>query len=279
MLSIGKFSRICEVSTKALRYYDEIELLKPSEINPENGYRYYAINQLETMLLINRLKQYNFSLEEIRSIIKAEELQDETLYVELLDKKKELKKQIQNDTVTLAQLEKDILVLKQGKSILSYLDNVDIQLVEIPTMYLISIRKMVHKMDFTMEYEVCFTSILENIMHNKLTMVGPPMVLFHSDEFTPAGLDTEFAIPIKEYATGTRDFQPGLCLKTVLHGAYAHLASIYTKLYKWAELHGYENNGALFEVYVSDPSTILNEQELVTEIYYLVKKNERRKQG
>ena len=56
MLSIGEFSKICKVSTKTLRYYAEIGLILPSEINPENGYRYYAIEQLEIMLLIIRLK-------------------------------------------------------------------------------------------------------------------------------------------------------------------------------------------------------------------------------
>ena len=50
MLSIGEFSKICKVSTKTLRYYDEIGLINPSKINQENGYRYYSIEQLETML-------------------------------------------------------------------------------------------------------------------------------------------------------------------------------------------------------------------------------------
>ena len=49
MLTIGEFSSICRVSTKTLRYYAEIGLILPEEINPENGYRYYSINQLETM--------------------------------------------------------------------------------------------------------------------------------------------------------------------------------------------------------------------------------------
>lgn len=79
MLSIGEFSNICKVSTKTLRYYDEIGLLKPSEINPENGYRYYAIEQLEQMLFINRLKSYSFSLEEIKPLLESRET-DENLY-------------------------------------------------------------------------------------------------------------------------------------------------------------------------------------------------------
>ena len=58
MLSIGEFSNICQVSTKTLRYYAEIGLILPDEINPENGYRYYSIEQLKRMLFINRLKSY-----------------------------------------------------------------------------------------------------------------------------------------------------------------------------------------------------------------------------
>jgi len=77
LLSIGEFSKICEVSTKTLRYYDEIGLINPDEINPENGYRYYSIRQLKKMLFINRLKSYHFSLEEIKAILQLEEDQSE----------------------------------------------------------------------------------------------------------------------------------------------------------------------------------------------------------
>lgn len=178
MLSIGEFSNICKVSTKTLRYYAEIGLILPNEINPENGYRYYSIEQLETMLFINRLKSYNFSLEEIKTILKSEELQDEKLYFALNKKKKEIEQQVKDFEKTLSELNNDILNLQRGKSIMSYLENIDVQLVEVPMMYLLSIRKMVQ------EYE--------------------------------------FAIPIKDYVTGTRDFHPGLCLKTVVHGPYSN---------------------------------------------------------
>ena len=87
MLSIGEFSKICKVSTKTLRYYAEIGLILPSEINPENGYRYYSIEQLETMLFIIRLKSYNFSLEEIKQIMEFGEFSEEKLYAALTQKK------------------------------------------------------------------------------------------------------------------------------------------------------------------------------------------------
>ena len=272
MLSIGEFSNICKVSTKTLRYYAEIGLILPNEINPENGYRYYAIEQLETMLFINRLKSYNFSLEEIKKIIDAGEEQDEKLFLALTRKKKEVEKQVEEFEKTIDQLANDIATLKQGKSIMSYLESIDVQLVEVPMMYLLFIRKMVHEYDIAEEYDYCFRKLSRTIADDKLTVLAPPMVLFHNSEFSPSGLDIEFAIPVKEYITGTRVFSPGLCLKTVLYGSYSELSSVYTKQREWAEKEGYESSNALYEVYVTDPSQVTQESELITEIYYPVKK-------
>lgn len=272
MLSIGEFSNICKVSAKTLRYYAEIGLLTPEEINPENGYRYYSIGQLEKMLFINRLKSYNFSLEEIKAIVQSDTPQEETLYLELIKKKTELEKQLQNYERSLDQLKSDIEVIKQGKSIMSYLADIDVRLTEVPRMHLLSVRKMVQEHDFPVEYQTSFGRLFRKITEVNLTVSAPPMVLFHSAQFSPAGLDTEFAIPVKEPVTGTRDFHPGLCLKTVVKGSYSNLTSVYAKQCEWAEQEGYKNTGALYEVYVTDPSQVLDEDDLITEVYYPVKK-------
>lgn len=272
MLSIGEFSKICKVTPKTLRYYADIGLILPEAINPENGYRYYAIEQLETMLFINRLKAYHFSLEEIKAILESEESQEEKLYVALTKKKKEFEKQLQTIESTLDQLNHDLFNLRQGKPIMAFLDSIDVQLVEVPKINLLSIRRMVQEDAFPEEYNLCFGKLFRRIASDNLTILSPPMVLFHSEEFSAFGLDTEFGIPVKEYVTGTRDFQPRLCLKTVLQGSYSKLPSVYAKQREWAEREGYEATNALFEVYVTDPSQVSKESELITEIYYPVKK-------
>ena len=272
MLTIGEFSNICRVSTKTLRYYAEIGLILPDEINPENGYRYYSIEQLEKMLLINRLKDYCFSLEEIKSILDSEEQIDEVLFTALNKKKKEIAVKVQKFENTLHQIDSDILNMRNGKSIMSYMENIDVRLGEIPMMYLLSIRKNVLEHEFSEEYGTCFGQLFRKMEEKKLTAAAPPMVLFHDDEYTPFGLDTEFAIPIREYATGTRAFCPGLCLKTVVQGSYSQLPSVYAKQIEWAKREGYENSNALYEVYVTDPAGVSKENELVTEVYYPVKK-------
>lgn len=272
MLSIGEFSNICRVSTKTLRYYAEIGLLEPGEVNPENGYRYYAIEQLEKMLFINRLKAYSFSLDEIKMLLQSEEIQDDNLYLAFIHKKKEIEKQISHYAQILAQLEQDIQAIKEGKSIMSYMEEIDVQLSDVPKMYLLSIRKKVQAEDYPAEYINCFEKLFKRIAVDKLTMSGPPMVLFHSAEYTPSGLDTEFAIPVQEYVTGTRDFCPGLCLKTVVQGAYTQLPSVYARQQEWAEKEKYQCTDALFEIYVTDPSQVADETEYITEVYYPVKK-------
>jgi len=272
VLSIGEFSNICKVSTKTLRYYAEIGLLEPSEVNPENGYRYYAIEQLEKMLFINRLKSYSFSLDEIKKIMQSEEIQNDNLFLAFIRKKKEIEKQVHDYRQLLTQLEDDISAIEQGKSIMSYMDEIDVRLVDVPKMYLLSIRKMVQAEDYPTEYIKCYGKLFKKIAVDKLTMNGAPMILFHSTEYSPTGLDTEFAIPVQEYVTGTRDFFPGLCLKTVVRGAYTELSSVYAKQIEWAEKEGYQNTNALFEVYLTDPSQIEDVKDNITEVYYPVKK-------
>lgn len=42
---------------------------------------------------------------------------------------------------------------------------------------------------------------------------------------------------------------PGLCLKTIVHGSYSQLPSVYAKQIRWAEENHYENSKPLYEVY------------------------------
>ena len=272
MLSIGEFSKICQVSAKTLRYYDEIGLLRPEEINPENGYRYYRVEQLERMLFINRLKSYHFSLEEIKRILGSDEAQAEMLCQILSKKKSEMEKQMRQFQNTLDQLGDDIDRLQEGKSMMTYMDEIDVGLADVPLMNLLSMRSLVRDYEFADAYGTYFGRLFRKIADQQLTMTAPPMVLFHSSAFTPEGMDTEFAVPVEECVKGTRDFQPGLCLKTVLHGSYRQLPSVYARQCQWAENHGYEGSDALYEVYVTDRSQVSEESELITEIYFPIRK-------
>lgn len=67
MLRIGDFSKLTGVPIRTLRYYDEIDLFKPADIDLFTDCRYYNEEQVEDLNLINELKKIGFSLEEIKN--------------------------------------------------------------------------------------------------------------------------------------------------------------------------------------------------------------------
>ncbi|WP_433942833.1 MerR family transcriptional regulator [Paenibacillus sp. SN-8-1] len=273
MLSIGEFSKMCGVSTKTLRYYDEIGLIKPEETNPENGYRYYSVRQLKSMLFINRLKSYHFSMEEMKAILDLEEDQfDEALRAALHRKRMEIQDKLKAYQYTVRQMNDDILTLEKGVSLMSYLDNIDVQLVETQAMNILSIRQMMSSDDYAAGYGAFLGKLYERIATDKLTMLGTPMTIYHSPEYSPSGNDTEFAIPIREFVKGTRDLPGGLCAKSVLKGSYSELTSVFARLREWVEQEGYELVRSPYEVYLMDPNQVTAPDELVTEVYFPVKK-------
>ncbi|UHA73395.1 MerR family transcriptional regulator [Paenibacillus sp. 481] len=273
MLSIGEFSKICEVSTKTLRYYDEVGLIKPDEINPDNGYRYYSIKQLKKMLFINRLKSYHFSLEEIKAILEWDaDLSDEQLCSALNRKRSELQVKLSALEYTLHQMNQDILALGQGIPIMTYLDHIQVELVETEPINILYTRQKLSRDDYVAGYGTYFSRLYEKVATQQLTLRGTPMTIYHSTEYNPAGNDTEFAIPIEEAVKGTRDLSGGLCAKSVLKGAYSELTSVYAKLREWVEHEGYDIVKSPYEVYITDPNQAVAAEEMVTEVYFPVKK-------
>ncbi|MFI6655962.1 MerR family transcriptional regulator [Streptomyces sp. NPDC050523] len=68
MLTIGAFARASRLSAKALRLYDELELLRPARVDPHSGYRYYAVEQLERARLVAWLRRLGMPLARIREV-------------------------------------------------------------------------------------------------------------------------------------------------------------------------------------------------------------------
>jgi DNA-binding transcriptional MerR regulator len=68
-VQIGRFSRLTGLTVKALRHYDEIGLLRPAHVDPDTGYRSYAPEQVARAELIRELRQLEFPLEDIASLL------------------------------------------------------------------------------------------------------------------------------------------------------------------------------------------------------------------
>jgi DNA-binding transcriptional MerR regulator len=68
-LSIGEFARRTGLTTKALRIYDDLGLLRPIDVNPSNGYRRYNTSQIATARLIGMLRGVDLTLAAIAQLL------------------------------------------------------------------------------------------------------------------------------------------------------------------------------------------------------------------
>ncbi len=67
--TVKQLATLAHLSVRTLHFYDETGLLKPAHI-AKNGYRYYGEKELLRLQQILFFRELEFSLEEIRKMIK-----------------------------------------------------------------------------------------------------------------------------------------------------------------------------------------------------------------
>jgi DNA-binding transcriptional MerR regulator len=73
IMQIGGFAQRAGVSVRAIRYYEELGLLRP-EAHSEGGFRLYGSENLKRIQIINFLKDIGLSLSEIQKIFLAKKV-------------------------------------------------------------------------------------------------------------------------------------------------------------------------------------------------------------
>ncbi len=68
MYTIKQLAELANVSRRTLRYYDQIDLLKPTAVG-NNNYRYYDQDKVLRLQQIRFYQEMDFSLEQIREIL------------------------------------------------------------------------------------------------------------------------------------------------------------------------------------------------------------------
>lgn len=106
--TVQKLSEIANVSTRTLRYYDEIGILKPARIN-SSGYRIYGREQVDRLQQILFYRELGVSLDKIKAILESpsfnrvEALKEHRL--KLLEKQQQIEKLIANVNKTISEAE------------------------------------------------------------------------------------------------------------------------------------------------------------------------------
>lgn len=84
-MTAGRFGQETLLSAKALRIYADRGLLPPRWVDPANGYRYYADDQVRTGWLIALLRSADLSLEEIAAVVGAPATERPVLFERVVD--------------------------------------------------------------------------------------------------------------------------------------------------------------------------------------------------
>lgn len=105
-MEIRELSKLTNVSSKTIRYYEEIELLPPPNRKP-NGYREYSETDVERLNLVAGTRRLDFSLAEIKEIL---DLRDRGIapcgvLLESLDRKT---KEISQRIIELKHMQEDL---------------------------------------------------------------------------------------------------------------------------------------------------------------------------
>lgn len=268
MLGIGQFSKTCQVSIKTLRYYDKIQLLTPAKTDPDTGYRYYNNEQLSKMLLIQRLKRYGFSLEEIKTILSCRDRH--TLSCTLARQTQKLRQQVADTQYVITELEQHLLNLERTGNIMSYQNNYTIQLVNTEPISTVSCRQKMSVEEFGQYYG----KLYEKIAREQLHPSGKVMALYYDQEFDPTCSDVELAISITDADRANRVIPGGLCASTTHYGAYSSLSDAYGAVVKWLSESDYELLDCPYEIYRKTQFDKLPPSEWETDIFFPVGKKE-----
>jgi effector-binding domain-containing protein len=269
-MQIGDFSKLSLVSVKALRYYDEIGLLKPERVDEYTGYRYYSASQLPQLNRIVAMKNLGLSLDEIAKLMR-DDVSVEHILGLLHSKQEEIKKRLGEEAERLARVEEWLEgAQKEGK-----LPDYEVTIKKIKPVKVVSIRKILSAYQIQGEL---FSAIGAFIGRTHAPCSGPPVTIYYDKEFKETDVDVEVAFPVWRQVKTEGELKcyelPGYdkAATVVYKGPYDGIGKAYNSLLRWIESNGYNVAGPNRETYHNDPEKTKPE-DLVTEIQVPVEKN------
>jgi len=262
------------VSVKALRYYDELGLLKPARVDELTSYRYYSASQLTRLNRILAMKDMGLSLEQI-ALLLDKELTPDQIRGMLRLKQVELHQQLEEGRDRLARIEAWLQAFEQEVTMPAY----DVVLKKVAPLQVAQVRGVAPGMEqLGPVLDRLFDQVLGYVSQHGATPVGPAITVYYDIE------DHEHDISVGACVSFEGELRDGEQVKVgslpavetmasvIHHGSFSTLNQAYNALLKWIETNGY---------HISGPNRELNleyerggdQSKFVTEIQVPVEKS------
>lgn len=268
MYSIGMFSKINKVTTKTLRHYDEMGLLKPEFVDKFSGYRYYTSNQLPIMHKILTLKEMGLSLTEIKEVL----LDPSTAELYLKLKEREITQTIRDEQLKLLKIQNYSNILKGD---LKFMYTPIIK--ELPEVIAATMRQTVNSYDD-------FFHLCPNVMAKEMERAGCVCAvpeycfnIYHDGEYKESNIDVEICEAVTEMKEDTplvkfkkiAKVDTAVC---VLHkGPYETLRDAYIFIFGWIKDNEYEVIDCPRESYIDGIWNKDSKEDWLTEVQVPIK--------
>jgi len=264
VIRIGEFSRISRVSIKTLRYYDELKILAPAEIDRFSGYRLYQPDQLIEIQEILRFKALGFSLEEIRDL-RSEPLSQAEMIDRLRQSEQIVRESIDEQQKQLDLIQQTIQMIQQGEPMST------ITVKTIPEVICATMRKTISSYDALFE----IVPPMGEIMGRQGAVCAEPAYcfnLYHDGEYRERDIDVEVCEAVVE----ARADGDGVVYKQIeavanavcaIHtGPYRTIGETYGAILSWMEQNGWIAVGLPRESYIDGIWNCESEDKWKTEI-------------
>ncbi len=271
MLKIGDFSKLSRISIRMLRHYDEMGLLHPGNTDSDTGYRYYSEEQLARAYRITALKNMGFSLATILEVLDT--YSDPKALAEFLQvRQTEAKEEAEVLKQRMRLLETAINRLREDEMAMKY----DVILKTIPERYVASVRKIIPAYDQEgMLWHTMMSETAEMSLQHAENCYS--LAVFHDEEYKENDVDVEIQIAVKGNYTNTENvvFKTVPEIETasaIYKGSYEQITAVNHAVADWVRDNKYEFSGPMFCIYHVSPAQTSNQDDLVTEVCYPIKR-------
>lgn len=262
MYRIGEFSKMAKITVKALRYYDEINLLKPEYVDKFTNYRFYTTDQLFKLHYIQSLRQVGLSIPEIKLIINGK---DATRILSM--RQKELESEIANSHEQLSRIE---FILSGQEE--EFLMNYQATIKQLPECIVYSKKMTVPSYNSYFEVIPQIGKVVtEKYPDIKCTIPEYCFIVYLDGEYREKDISIEFCEAIDKMKP---DFDDIVFKKiesveavSVMHkGPYDTLQNAYSYAFKWIEENGYIHTNFPRESYIDGIWNKDNVEDWLTEL-------------
>lgn len=271
LFSIGNAANLCGVSSKALRYYESLELIQPKLVSKENGYRYY---DKETLLLIPIIKYYQqvgLDLKHVKKLISLTVCNNH--YHFLTASREEIKAKRDELLISLASVDDWLQLIIEGEMCLQNQNQLQAGL---PSQ-VVSLKYYCEEKSYCQLEQLYRYNYKESIINlewtkylknKQLEVSGPVILKYDSYQEKMTGQARSLTI-LQHCFPESPEFSSfgGFMALSCYHiGPLEKIEETYQKIVDYAELCQYTLKSECYERHVIDYWVTKNDEEFVTEI-------------